>query len=80
MLSTSDTLYVLPSAATSGADAMWLASPSASSGYCVVAVYYDGRVGYDHYYNTIVGFRPLVCLNSNILLNWNDQTQKYDIE
>lgn len=68
MLSTSDTLYVLPSAATSGADAMWVASPSAISGYCVVSVHCYGRVGYNHYYNTIVGFRPLVCLNSDIQL------------
>ena len=80
MLSTSDTLYVLPSAATSGADAMWLASPSAYDGNYVVYVYYSGYVSGCYYDNTYIGFRPLVCLNSNILLNWNDQTQKYDIE
>ena len=80
MLSTSDTLYVLPSAATSGANAMWLASPSADSSDGVMNVYYDGGVGRSSYSETDVGLRPLVCLNSNILLNWNDQTQKYDIE
>ena len=80
MLSTSDTLYVLPSAATSGAGAMWLASPSAYSSNCVMGVGYGGRVDGSSYRTTDLGFRPLVCLNSNILLNWNDQTQKYDIE
>ena len=80
MLSTSDTLYVLPSAATSGANAMWLASPSASGNSYVMYVSYSGFVSYNSYSFTYFGFRPLVCLNSNILLNWNDQTQKYDIE
>ena len=80
MLSTSDTLYVLPSAATSGANAMWLASPSADYGDRVMHVYYSGKMSYNYYTYATFGFRPLVCLNSNILLNWNDQTQKYDIE
>jgi len=69
MLSTSDTLYVLPSAATSGANAMWLASPSASLGDAVMYVGYSGNMDRSGYYNTTIGFRPLVCLNSNILLN-----------
>ena len=80
MLSTSDTLYVLPSAATSGANAMWLASPSADYGDRVMHVYYNGLVNHGTCHDASIGFRPLVCLNSNILLNWNDQTQKYDIE
>ena len=52
MLSTSDTLYVLPSAATSGANAMWLASPSADNGSNVLHVYYGGGVGNDYSSNT----------------------------
>ena len=78
MLNTNETLYVLPQ--SSGANAMWLASPSASSYYNVMGVDCSGGVYYDGYIGTSFGFRPLVCLNSNILLNWNDQTQKYDIE
>ena len=78
MLSTSEDLYVLPQ--NKGAYAMWLASPSASNGSYVMRVDYDGSMRNDAYYGTTIGFRPLVCLNSNILLNWNDQTQKYDIE
>ena len=78
MLNTNETLYVLPQ--SSGANAMWLASPSASGNSYVMYVSYSGFVSYNSYSFTYFGFRPLVCLNSNILLNWNDQTQKYDIE
>ena len=69
MLSTSEDLYVLPQ--NKGANAMWLASPSAYNSNDVMAVYYDGYV-YGYGYNSYdagIGFRPLVCLNSNILLN-----------
>ena len=81
MISSSDLLYVLPSSNKgSGADAMWLASPSAYIGNNVMNVYYGGYVGRDGYDNAHFGFRPLVCLNSNINLKWNEGTQKYDIE
>ena len=76
MLRTDDRLYVLPETNTtlesgnkSGAKAMWLASPSAYNGNCVMAVAFDGYVGGGNYSNTDLGFRPLVCLKSNILLN-----------
>ena len=66
MLSTSDSLYVLPS--SKGANAMWLASPSALDADSVVAVSYYGNVysgicSFNYY-----GFRPLVCLKSNVQL------------
>ena len=81
MLSTSESLYVLPQSSTgSGANAMWLASPSANNGNSVMYVDYGGGMGNSNCNTTTIGFRPLVCLNSNILLNWNDQTKKYDIE
>ena len=87
MLRTDDRLYVLPEINTtlesgnkSGAIGMWLASPSARDGSRVMYVSSYGYVGYDTYEYPYFGFRALVCLNSNILLNWNDQTQKYDIE
>ena len=67
MLSTSEDLYVLPQ--SKGADAMWLASPSASNGNYVVHVGYGGNMDGSYYYTTALGFRPLVCLNSNIMLN-----------
>ena len=65
-LNTNDTLYVLPS--SKGANAMWLAGPSADGTYRVMGVYADGSVGYDGYYSTYIGFRPLVCLKSGIKL------------
>ena len=67
MLSTGENLYVLPQ--NKGANAMWLASPSAYHAYGVVGVTYNGYVSSNGYADTTVGFRPLVCLNSNILLN-----------
>ena len=65
-LDKNDTLYVLPS--SKGADAVWLASPSASRTSGVMSVYCDGNVLYDSYGNTGLGFRPLVCLKSGIKL------------
>ena len=68
MLSTSEDLYVLPQ--NKGANAMWLASPSAYGGNYVMIVDSNGSVGIGSYSGpTDLGFRPLVCLNSNILLN-----------
>ena len=68
MLSTSDSLYVLPS--SKGAGAMWVASPSAFNLYSVVRVNCDGGVDYSYYSdsNNGLGFRPLVCLKSNVQL------------
>ena len=71
MLSTSETLYVLPSYSTSGANVMWLASPSASGGGNVLYVTCYGGVGYDYYNNTYGGFRPVVCLNSKVSVTDN---------
>lgn len=66
MLNTNETLYVLPQ--SSGANAMWLASPSAYNGNTVIGVGYSGAVYNYTHTNTSLGFRPLVCLNSNIQL------------
>ena len=80
MISQSDLLYVLPSSNKgSGANGIWLASTSAGSINSVISEDYGGYVG-DYSYGSDRGFRPLVCLNSNILLTWNEETQKYDIE
>ena len=68
-LDSNDSLYVLPS--SKGANAMWLASPSALSTRYVLRVYYDGYVGHSGYSlssNGHYGFRPLVCLKSNVQL------------
>ena len=71
MLSTSETLYVLPSYSTSGAQAMWLASPSANASYYVMFVFYDGSVAYNACNDTSIGFRPVVCLNSGVSITDN---------
>ena len=61
-----DSLYVLPS--SKGALAMWVASPSADYADAVMDVSRDGGVAYHAYYYTCNGFRPLVCLKSNVQL------------
>lgn len=66
MLSTSDRLYVLPT--SNGAYAMWLASPSAGGISHVMYVRSNGYVNYCVYNYTGLGFRPLVCLKSDIQL------------
>lgn len=66
MLNRNETLYVLPQ--SSGANDMWLASPSAYGNRAVMFVGYNGGVSFGYYDNVYVGFRPLVCLNSNIQL------------
>ena len=66
ILSKSDSLYVLP--ISNGANAMWLASPSADYAYGVMYVDYGGGVGAGDHFTTNFGFRPLVCLKSDIQL------------
>ena len=65
-LDSSDSLYVLPS--SKGANAMWVASPSAYYTNHVMRVDCTGYVSNNYYYNGNAGFRPLVCLKSNVQL------------
>ena len=66
MLSTSDSLYVLPS--SKGANAMWVAGPSVWNANDVMHVDYLGSVYNYNYGHDNIGFRPLVCLKSNVQL------------
>lgn len=68
-MSTSDSLYVLPT--TSGATGMWLASPSASQNDLLMAIDYNSTINYHSYDSLNVGFRPVVCLNSSVKLQEN---------
>ena len=64
MLSTSDSLYVITS--TSNALGYWVSSPSADNYDYVLYVGSRGGVSY-HFYNlNTLGFRPLVCLSSDV--------------
>ena len=65
-LDSNDSLYVLP--ISKGANAMWLASPSAITPNYVMYVSCGGDVAYDYYNYNYYGFRPLVCLKSNVQL------------
>lgn len=56
------------------AAAYWIASPSAGgNANNLITVYYNAHVGSDSYRaNNAIGFRPVVCLNSNVLLQENN--------
>ena len=72
-LSTSDPLYVITS--ESNAYGYWLASPSAYINGRVMTVGFNGTIGYNYYASNYDGFRPLVCLKSNIKLQKVSNTQ-----
>ena len=73
MLKTSDSLYVI----TKQTDALayWLASPSAIDANDVMSVYSNGDVCNDTYYYNYIGFRPLVCLKSDVTLEKVSDTE-----
>ena len=53
---------------TSKADDMWLASPASNDSRYLMYARYNGNVSYSNYANEYVGFRPLVCLKSDVRL------------
>ena len=61
-----DSLYVISSYVN--ALGMWVASPSAYNASYVMYVSRLGSVNSSTYYASTYGFRPLVCLNSNVQL------------
>lgn len=73
MLTTNDSLYVITS--QTNALAYWLASPSAGNANGVMGVGYSGGVAYDYYGSSYFGFRPLVCLQSNVTLEKVSDTE-----
>ena len=58
----------IPETNGNNAYAFWFASPSANFTDYVMGVYCYGFVGNGPYSSTDVGFRPLVCLKSNVQL------------
>ena len=71
-----ENLYVISD--TTKASAYWLASPSADYDYRLLDVHYDGSVDRNWYDNGNPGFRPLVCLWSNVKLVPN-KNNEYDL-
>lgn len=66
ILDTNNTLYVIEN--SNKAISMWLASPSNLGTEYILTVYYSGNVGIKLYSSNTSGFRPLVCLKSNVEL------------
>lgn len=73
MLTTNDSLYVITS--QTNALAYWLASPSANGTNFVMRVDCNGSVGINYYDYANDGFRPLVCLQSNVTLEKVSDTE-----
>lgn len=69
MLDRNDSLYVIKD--TTKANAMWVASPSANNTDNVMYVYCSGLVLNNDYNGNYIGFRPLVCLKSDVQLQKN---------
>ena len=66
-----------PDSTSSSTEHFWLASPSAFDDNSVMAVgCSNGNVSYDYYNATNRGFRPLVCLKSNVQLVEASQAKK----
>ena len=73
MLTTNDSLYVITS--QTNALAYWLASPSAYDAGNVMNVNYYGSVDNNYCNYNYYGFRPLVCLQSNVTLEKVSDTE-----
>ena len=67
----SEILYVLHNGTESGADAMWISSPSNISSNDVMYVGFNGYVSGSGYRYNGTGFRPVVCLRTNIEVEKN---------
>ena len=68
-----DPLYVITK--QTDAYAYWLASPSAYGAYSVMIVNYGGGVNGTSYSTSSYGFRPLVCLKSDVTLEKVSDTE-----
>lgn len=68
MLDKNDSLYVLPK--SNGATGMWISSPCFGNTSNVFYTRSTGNVGGTYFtdFESDVGFRPIVCLNSNVNL------------
>ena len=78
ILNRSDNLYVLPN--SSGANVMGLASPSNYRKDCIMHLGYGGSVSFGSYENPYIGFRPVICLKSNVNLAEGTDGYDYNIE
>lgn len=60
--------------------AYWVSASSAAYDETLMTVYYYGRVRYYHYDSKLIAFRPVVRLSSQVTLELNEETGKYEIK
>ena len=65
-LNSEDSLYVLQN--SNDANAMWISSPSANGINALIYINNSGAIYGNAYYNNSMGFRPLICLKSDVQL------------
>jgi len=71
-VSNTDTLYFPHTVALSTRVAgYWTTAPAAKSDSTMMTVFYDGRIGYDSYYNNIYSVRPVVYIPAGIVAEKN---------
>ena len=59
---------------TKNANSMWISSPSAVNAEAVMRVRDNGTTNYDYYSNDAIhGFRPIICLKSNVHLEKQEE-------
>ena len=58
---------------------MWFASPTQRNVVYLQRIHYNGEIGVNSNDQTYNGFRPVVCLKSNIKLTTNDNGATYQI-
>ena len=79
-ISESERLYVLPPISEANkANSMWLASPSGASNESVMYLSCAGSINYEKYDFNDIGFRPVVCLSSDVVLSRN-QDGSYNVK
>ena len=69
----SENLYILP--LLSGAEGMWISSPSYAFGNGIFYAKYNGNLQGNDYFPAQVGFRPVVCLKSEAVLTKISDTE-----
>ncbi len=72
MLNTNDSLYVINF--ITNANGMWVASPTANEAGNLMYVGYRGDVSSSGCSSNYIGFRPVICLNSNVILQESNGT------
>ncbi len=71
-LASNYSLYFPHTSGVSSCYGYWLASPAVSNYDALMSVYFSGSVNRSNYYDSTLGLRPVVCLNSEVSATKDD--------